>query len=104
MQYPLQNAARIALHDVTDAQHELRKAEYDLSLERGVLQYDVAIESLPSPPPPATSKGRHASITVHRLIKDGPTPGCSGCTNGTSNHNKACRKRFDELYPSEVTS
>ena len=35
IEYPLQRAAQKSLLDVTDQMHELRKAEFDRSLERG---------------------------------------------------------------------
>jgi hypothetical protein len=106
IEYPLANAARIAIRDTTCPQHELRKSEYDKSLERGVLPYDVIIDSLPETTPDRAERPLklgiriedHARITIQRLIKDGSTPGCPGCEGGNSDHNAACRARFDAIY------
>ena len=40
------------------------------------------------------SKPRRFYIATERLIEAGPTPGCSGCDNGTANPCEACRKRI----------
>ena len=100
IQFPLAVAARQALFSMTDADAELRKAEYNKSLESGVLPYDVVIDAYPvedRPTPP-----RHAYITYARLLEHGFTKGCSGCSGGHYRHSKACRERFDGLYPREA--
>ena len=101
IEYPLQNAAKIALKDVTDPTHELRKATFERSLEKGVLPYEVTIDALPYAEPSKT-KRKHAYITFSRLMKHGFTKGCSGCSLGTYNHPQTCRDKFDGLYPKEV--
>ena len=44
---------------------------------------------------------RHVSITQARIDKHGRTPGCKACDPLTLStyHTKACRERFDSLYP-----
>ena len=42
---------------------------------------------------------KHATITENRLILHGATEGCKGCYNESGYHTKACRARFDALYP-----
>ena len=104
IEFPLQNAAKCALRDMTDPKHELRKAEYDKSLKEGALPYDVNIDPLPLTDKALVPKSRHASITLKRLIELGPTPGCKACENGTMHHNASCRKRFDDKYGHEATA
>ena len=96
IEFPFQNAARIAINDVTDPLHEIRKEKYNKSIKEGVLPYEISIDSIPddTKEPPV----RHAPITVKRLISLRPTEGCPGCEKGTHQHNDECRARFDAAY------
>jgi len=97
IEFPFQNAASKTIKDVSDPEYEIRKAEYDRSIERGVLPYEVSIDSIPLDS--SESKGlRHAPITELRKIELGPTPGCPGCDKGTYDHNDICRARFNAAY------
>ena len=97
IEFPMQNAAKRALHDMSDPMHELRKAAYDQSLEEGVKPYSIAIDPIPMMDLPDKPE-RHASITVNRQMEIGFTKGCPGCDNGHNRHNPECRARFDEKY------
>ena len=94
-EYTLQRAAQKSLLDVTDQTHELRKAEFDRSLERGVLPYEVAIDAVRSSGKDG-GKARHSYITFGRLLE---LDLHSGCDNGTTRHSQECRDRFDKLCP-----
>ncbi len=50
------------------------------------------------------AKPRRFYITTERLIEAGPTPGCSGCDNGTANHSEACRKRIADFFANKESS
>ena len=45
---------------------------------------------------------RNESITLARFVQFGPTDGCSACSDGGYNHNKACRERFNKLILSLI--
>ena len=96
VEFPLARAARSALLDMTDVEMVLKRDEFDKSLIKGVLPYDICIDAFPiedRAPPPG-----HAYITSQRLTRHGLTRGCSGCDNGHSRHSAECRARFDEIY------
>jgi len=95
MEFPLANAARRAISEMTDAASEARKVEYERSLTRGVLPYEVAIDTIPEHT--VSAKTRHEYITFEHKCEFGPTLGCGGCENGHSRHNASCRERFDKL-------
>ena len=40
---------------------------------------------------------RNRAITKSRIAVHGKTPKCDGCRSGSYNHNKVCRKRFNDL-------
>ena len=58
-------------------------------------------EELPSGPPvpetPGGTQTRNPAITKLRIAVHGKTPKCIGCIEGSYNHNKECRNRFNEL-------
>ena len=60
-----------------DAAEDLEGPEFDLKI--------------PAP------KDRFKSITLDRLMKYGPTPGCVACDKGTDRHSSECKRRFDRL-------
>ena len=96
IEFPFQRAAQCAIRDVSDPEHEVRRAEYDKSLTRGVLPYEISIDSVPQES--KCPKLRNASITPLRLLEINPTPGCKGCEEGTSRHSPECRERFNAYY------
>eukprot|EP00434_Breviolum_minutum_P040269 symbB.v1.2.035778.t1/scaffold4900.1/size33223/1 len=85
------------LLNMDDEEHELRKKEYDRSITEGVLPYDVNIDAYPVEDKPTPE--RHAYITWARLLQHGFTENCPGCTHGHHRHSRACRARFDALFP-----
>ena len=97
IEFPLARAAKNALLNMDDEDHELRKKEYDRSITEGVLPYDVNIDAYPVEDTPTPE--RHAYITWARLLQHGFTEGCPGCTHGHHRHSRACRARFDALFP-----
>ena len=64
-----------------------------LKLEN-VPNIDVPFSSLPSS---ATPKERNEYITLDRLIRYGPSPGCKACEKAGGSHTAACRARFTGL-------
>ena len=64
---------------------------------RGILPYDVNIDAYPVEDKPTPE--RHAYITWSRLLQHGFTEGCPGCAHGHRRHSKACRARFDAIFP-----
>ena len=97
IEFPLARAAKNALLNMDDEEHELRKKEYDRSITEGVLPYDVNIDAYPVEDKPTPE--RHAYITWARLLQHGFTENCPGCTHGHHRHSRACRARFDALFP-----
>ena len=59
--------------------------------------YDVNIDAYPVEDKPTPE--RHAYITWSRLLQHGFTEGCPGCAHGHHRHSKACRARFDAIFP-----
>ena len=57
------------------------------------------IESWPIPfvdnAPEAKHKSRRVYITYKRMLEIGAAPGCKGCDNDTSSHNKECTECFE---------
>ena len=102
IEFPLSNAAMKALKDMSDPEVEVKKKIYDRSLESGVLPYDIDIDAFPEDTPVAPP--RHAYITFSRLLEHGFTKGCPGCDGGHYRHNKACRERFDAIFPREAAA
>jgi hypothetical protein len=86
MTFPLHLAAEKALHDLEDP----RRAEL------------LDIDSLPIPfvdsITEAKQKSRRVYITYKRMREVGATPGCKGCDNDTSSHNKECIERFERAF------
>ena len=76
------------------------KALQDLEDPRRVELLDI--ESLPIPfvdsSPEAKQKSRWVYITYKRMLKIGASPGCKGCDNDTSSHNKECIERFERAF------
>ena len=76
------------------------KALHDLEDPRRVELLDI--ESLPIPfvdsTPEAKQKSRWVYITCKRMLKIGASPGCKGCDNDTSSHNKECIERFERAF------
>ena len=97
IEFPLARAARNSMLNMDDEEQELRKREYDRSIIEGVLPYDICIDSYPIEDRPTPE--RHAYITWARLLQHGFTEGCPGCAHGHHRHSKACRARFDQLFP-----
>ena len=102
LEFPLAKAARNALANMSDPDHEARKRIYDRSLLSGVLPYEVDVDAFPVEEKPTPD--RHAYITWDRLMKHGHTRGCAGCMEGHSRHNAECRRKFDELYKKDTTT
>ena len=96
IEFPLSNAAMKALKDMSDPEVEVKKKIYDRSLESGVLPYDIDIDAFPEDTPAAPPR--------HRLLEHGFTKGCPGCDGGHYRRNKACRERFDAIFPREAVA
>ena len=99
LEFPLANAAKNALKNMTDPEHESKQRAFDRSLVSGVLPYEVDIDSFPTVDKPVPE--RHAYITWARQMKHGFTKGCSGCMEGHSRHNAECRRKFDTIFKTE---
>ena len=80
LEFPLANAAKNALKNMTDPEHESKQRAFDRSLVSGVLPYEVDIDSFPTVDKPVPE--RHAYITWARQMKHGFTKGCSRCMEG----------------------
>ena len=102
IEFPLSNAEMKTLKEMSDPDVEMKKKIYDRSLESGVLPYDIDIDAFPEDAPVAPP--RHAYITFSRLSEHDFTKGCPGCNGGHYRHNKACRERFDAIFPREAAA
>ena len=99
LEFPLANAAKNALKNMTDPEHESKQRAFDRSLVSGVLPYEVDIDSFPTVDKPVPE--RRAYITWARQMKHGFTKGCSGCMEGHSRHNAERRRKFDTIFKTE---
>ena len=102
IEFPLSNAEMKALKEMSDPDVEMKKKIYDRSLESGVLPYDIDIDAFPEDTPVAPP--RHVYTTFSRLLEHGCTKGCPGCDGGHYRHSKACRERFDAIFPREAAA